>query len=266
MFAKKGSRRRTGFILEEEVSNPRGKQECSQAEDSSCNENAYGVGRGFVSEKKKQSWTTSEVKDACPFDPRYQMDLRNYLEKREKPELDSSGGKFESHPILSPHKQTDSKSRLHETCSKAAERLATLEKVERLTRRIKEEAREKANWTVGMIEVDVGIDRKIQNIEATEKEKKARLIRDFVNSRIKSRGVSPTLQKGSANLGQNESAPITDWLWRPKDLRLSQQEREERELMALMKAFNREGKAYCSRRLLEASCLKDCERGSEDSK
>lgn len=122
-----------------------------------------------------------------------------------------------------------------------------LAKVEKLSKQIKESAKDRAYWSIGMIEVDVGIDRKVANIEATEAEKRKRLIQEYVKAKathlFKTGAVKPVDQNAAND-------PITNWIWKPKDLGLSAKEKEKRELTNMLKAFNKSGKVYKNKKLL----------------
>lgn len=125
-----------------------------------------------------------------------------------------------------------------------------LAKIERLSRAIKEDAKNKAYWSVGMIEVDIGLDRKIANIEATESLKREYLIQEFV----KGLAMNPSLRNGKIlSTSKDRVDPIQNvakWIFKPQGAGLNKKEREKKELHDLVKCFKHEGKGQRAGKVL----------------
>ncbi len=138
-----------------------------------------------------------------------------------------------------------------------------LTKYEELSKQIKEEVKQKAYWSVGMLEVDIGLDKKIANIEATELEKKNRLIQEYVKTAAKS-----ILRNRGAKPSENKNEPTEDiknWIWKPKDTAQSTKIRDRKELDNLVKAFERSGKVYAKKKLLGEMGVGQSKPSDEDS-
>ena len=133
-----------------------------------------------------------------------------------------------------------------------------LSKYELLSKQIKDEVKQKAYWSIGMLEVDIGIDRKINNIEATEQEKKNRLIHEYVKTAAKNilknkngSTKNTNINNTSSVIEKNPTEDIKNWIWRPKDNEKDIKVRQKKELENLMKAFERSGKVYAKKKLLD---------------
>lgn len=192
-----------------------------------------------------------ESHEAVPafFDSTNQRDLGEYLGKRkEDPKSEdvtfdqqlegiikgTSGAKISD--VISSKK---SNQLIEEDFKKLAE-------VEALSRQIKEQAKDRAYWSIGMVEVDVGIDRKIANIEATEEEKRKRLIQEYV----KTAAANPLKIAKQQPDPMAPTDDIKNWIWKPKDQGLTAKEKEKREMVNMLKAFHKSGKVYKNRKLL----------------
>jgi Hepatocellular carcinoma-associated antigen 59 len=125
-----------------------------------------------------------------------------------------------------------------------------LAKIEQLSRAIKDDAKNRAYWSVGMIEVDIGLERKIANIEATEALKRDYLIQEFVKGVVS----NPNLQNGKIqNTSKDRSDPIQNvakWIFKPQGAGLTQKEKEKKELHELVKSFKHEGKGQRANKVL----------------
>ena len=138
-----------------------------------------------------------------------------------------------------------------------------LSKYEELSKQIKDEVKQKAYWSVGMLEVDIGVEKKIANIEATELEKKNRLIQEYVKTAAKS-----ILRNRGAKTAENKNAPTEDiknWIWKPKDISQSIKLKDRKELDNLVKAFERSGKIYAKKKLLGEMGVGQDRQSEEDS-
>lgn len=124
-----------------------------------------------------------------------------------------------------------------------------LAQIEKLSRTIKEDAKNKAYWSVGMIEVDVGLERKIANIEATEALKREYLIQEFVKGMV----ANPSAKNGKISSTTERVDPIQNvakWIFKPQGGNMSKKEREKRELHQLVKSFKHEGKGQHAGKVL----------------
>lgn len=190
------------------------------------------------------------------FNTQEERDLSEYLTKRDEPSGPKKAETFDDK--LDKFMKDGGKGKLseifardHPNENELSEDFAKLGKVEEMSRQIKEEAKDRAYWSIGMIEVDIGMDRKIANIEATEQEKRNRLIQEYIKTNVVN-NIKPGVVSKAAAVAEAKAPtePITNWIWKPKDQYHNEKERERKELENLMKAFSRTGKVYKNKKLL----------------
>lgn len=184
------------------------------------------------------------------YDSQNHRDLGEYLGKRDPKENSEETLNQQLEKILNEGNAGGKLSEIFQNRKNAEnleEDFKKLGEIEQLSRKIKDTAKDRAYWSIGMIEVDVGMDRKIANIEATEAEKRSRLVQEYVKATASNNlkvGTQPVEQKTTP------SDPITNWIWKPKDQGLSVKEREKRERVNMLKAFHQSGKVYKNKKLL----------------
>lgn len=184
------------------------------------------------------------------YDSQHHRDLGEYLGKRDPKAAAEDSLNEQLDKILNEGSAGGKLSEVYQN-KKGAENyeedFKKLGGIEQLSRQIKDTAKDRAYWSIGMIEVDVGMDRKIANIEATEAEKRSRLVQEYVKATA-----SNNLKVGTKQVEQKATPtdPITNWIWKPKDQGLSVKQREKREMVNMLKAFHQSGKVYKNRKLL----------------
>ena len=167
-------------------------------------------------------------------------DLSEYLGKREHKLLER--GEVNPNDIANNFKDFQNTQEEEEDDVKQYDdALEKLKKVEQFSRRIKQETKNKAFWSIGMIEVDVDMQKKLETIEKTEQDKRQKLIDEM------GKKVAPELYDES-----QETQDITPFLWKPKNIEKERKKKEKRALNQYLQSFNREGRMYAKRKWYEA--------------
>lgn len=109
--------------------------------------------------------------------------------------------------------------------------LARLSDIHNHSKKIKEENKSKALWSTGIIEVEVGTERKLQNIEQTEALKRDRIIDEILDK------VQP---KRMMTVSRNED--LRSHLWRPKDEAKEKRKKEKLAEKQFLQSFKKEGR------------------------
>lgn len=149
-------------------------------------------------------------------------DLDAFLGKREQPSRDE--------------KEEEKKSEIIKTMEQRSARIQRLQDVERLGRRIKEESKSKALWSTGIIEVDVGMNKKLETIEQSEDYKRQQLIDSIADKII------PDVSKGEV-----KNSDIKDHLWKPKDGAKIKKKMEKRAMQHFLQSFSQDQKKFAKK-------------------
>lgn len=92
-----------------------------------------------------------------------------------------------------------------------------LNALERLGRKIRDEVKDQAFWSTGLIEVDLAKEKKAQNFEDNECDKRNKILSEISRTSI------PEYYK------RHDAQDLSAWLYKPKDNSKSSKERERRE-------------------------------------
>lgn len=101
-----------------------------------------------------------------------------------------------------------------------------------LGRKIREEVKDQAFWSTGLIEVNIDEEKKAKNFEANEFDKRDKILNEISRSSI------PEYYKTC------DEQDLSAWMYKSKDLTKQAKEKERREFGHFMQQFKREGRHF----------------------
>ena len=152
------------------------------------------------------------------------------------------GGNFEYREELEPQKyvgkrpapsgeEVDEECEIEKQLKESEKRLKVIQGIEQQSRRIKEERKSKAQWTGGLLPVDISMEKKLEAIEKTEKFKKENLLDEIADSFAARPKVIDTS-------GEN----LKHYLWKSRDHKKEKRQAEKRTMQQYLKSFSKTSK------------------------
>lgn len=114
----------------------------------------------------------------------------------------------------------------------ADEELQKLNDLERLGRKIREENKDSAFWSTGLIEVDIGVEKKAENFENNEADKRDKILKDITKATI------------PEYFEVKDEEDLSEWLYKPKDKSKHMKELKHKNRKQFNQAFKKEGRHY----------------------
>ena len=107
-----------------------------------------------------------------------------------------------------------------------------LNNLEKLGRKIREENKDSAFWSTGLIEVDIGQEKKTENFESNEVNKREKILNDITMASIPD------------YFEVKDEEDLSEWMYRPKDKSRHAKETKQKERKQFNQAFKKEGRHY----------------------
>ena len=98
--------------------------------------------------------------------------------------------------------------------------------------KIREENKDSAFWSTGLIEVDIGVEKKAENFENNEADKRDKILKDITKATI------------PEYFEVKDEEDLSEWLYKPKDKSKHMKELKHKNRKQFNQAFKKEGRHY----------------------